>query len=121
LFYEFGELILYLGLYIKKELFSSVPQPLGLPVLLNIFGMAFSVPLQIARMVIKPLFDPRVVITATVGIFLSPSRIVFGLAGFFTGRISAGLLPLTHPRVRDKEGSTIRTLLPFHLGFPLRR
>lgn len=120
MFYEFGELILYLGLYIKKELFSSVPQPLGVPVLLNISGMVFSVPLQIARMLIKPLFDPRVVIPATVGIFLSPSRIVFCFESFLTGRISTSLLPLTHPRVRDKEGSTIRTFLSFHLGFPLR-
>jgi len=107
-------------LYIKKEFFPSIPQPLGVPVLVNIFGMVLAVLLQVARMVIKPLFDPRVVILATVGIFLSPARIVFCFERFFTGRISAGLLPLTHPRVRSKEDSTIRTLLSFHLGLPLR-
>jgi len=43
LFCDFGELILYLGLYIKMKFFSSIPQPLGFPVLLGVLGVALPV------------------------------------------------------------------------------
>jgi hypothetical protein len=119
LFRDFGELILYLGLYIKMEPFSSIPQHLGFPVLLDVLGVALPVPLQITRVLLDPLFDPGVVVATAIGVFLPPPGIVLCFEGFFTGRIPAGLLPLSYFRVKDKGGSAIRTLFSFHLGLPL--
>jgi hypothetical protein len=119
LFCDFRELILYLGLYIKMELFSSIPQHLGFPVFLDVLGMALPVPLEVARMLIQPFFDSGVVRVAAVGIFLPPPEIILYFESFLASWISAGLLPRSHLRVGDKGALTIRTRLPFHLGLPL--
>ncbi len=81
--------------------------------------MALAEPLEVARMLIQPFFDSGVVLVAAVGIFLPPPKIILYFESFLASWISAGLLPLPHPRVGDKGGSTITTLLPFHLGLPL--
>jgi hypothetical protein len=116
---DFRDLILYLGLYIKTELFPSISQLLGFPILLDIFGVALPVTLQVMGVFIEPFFDSGVVLAAAIGIFLSPACIVFCFQGFFTDWLSTGLLSLSHPWVGDKRGPTITTLLLFHLGLPL--
>jgi hypothetical protein len=65
-------LILYFISYIKMELFSPIPEPLGLAILLNIVGVGLSVVLKIAWMLLEPEFDPRVIGVATIGMLLSP-------------------------------------------------
>lgn len=118
MFSNFGKLVFYSGLYIKMDFFPLVPLLLGLPVLLNVFGMIGSVLLQVAWMLIKPLLDPRVVVAPTVGIFLPPSRIVFCFEGFFTRRFSTDFLSLTSsPWGWNKKGVAIGTLPCRHLRF----
>jgi hypothetical protein len=116
---DFWDLILYLGLYINTELFSSVSESSGFPILLDIFGVVLPVTLQVMGVFIEPFFDSGVVLAAVIRIFLSPAGIVFCFQGFFTGWLSTGLLPLSHPWVGDKGGPTITTLLLFHPGLPL--
>jgi hypothetical protein len=116
---DFRDLILYLGLYIKMEFFSSISPPLGFPILLDIFGVALPVTLQIMGVFIEPFFDSGVVLAAAIGIFLSPAGIVFYFQGFFTGWLSTGLLPLSYSWVGNKGDPTITTLLLFHPGLPL--
>ena len=91
-----------------------------LPVLLYVWGMALAEPLEVARMLIQPFFDSGVVLVAAAGIFLPPAEIILCFESFLTSRLSAGLLPLLYPRVGDKGGPTITTLLSFHPGLPLR-
>ena len=69
-------LVLYFVSYIKMELFSPIPEPLGLTILLNIGGMGLSVALKVACMLLEPEFDPRVIGMATVGMLLSPAGTV---------------------------------------------
>jgi hypothetical protein len=92
LFCDFRELILYLGLYIKMDLFSSIAVLLGLAVFLDVFGVTLPILFQVVRVVAQPFFDARIIMLAAVGVFPSPTGIGFSFAGFFTGGISAGLL-----------------------------
>ena len=111
-------MVSYLGLYIKMKFLPSVPLPLSLPVLLNVFGVICSVLLQVVWMLIEPLFDPRVVVVPTVGILPPPSRIVFCFEGFFTRRFSTDLLSLTpSPWGWNKKSVAIGTLPCRHLRF----
>jgi hypothetical protein len=73
---DFRRLVLYFISYIKMEFLPPVPESLGLAILLNIGGMAFSVALEITRMILEPDFDPRVIGMATVGMLLSPAGTV---------------------------------------------
>ncbi|RPJ12037.1 MAG: hypothetical protein EHM36_00230 [Deltaproteobacteria bacterium] len=73
---DFRGLVLYLVSYIKMELFSPVPEPLGLAILLNIVGMGLSIALKVAGMFLEPEFYPRVIGVATVGMLLSPAGTV---------------------------------------------
>jgi hypothetical protein len=86
LFSNIGKLVFYLGLYIKMDFFPLIPLLLGLPVLLNVFGMIGSVLLQVVWMLIKPLFDPSVVFAPMVRIRSFPLSIVLSFEGFFTRR-----------------------------------
>jgi hypothetical protein len=116
LFSNFGKLAFYPGLYIKMGFFPFVPLLLGLPVLLNVFGMIGSVLLQVARMQIKPLFDPRVVVTPMVRILPSPSSISLCFKGFFTRRFFADFLIFTTaPWGWNKRGMAIGALPGCHL------
>jgi hypothetical protein len=63
-------------LYIKTELLTSIPNSLGLTVFLDIFRVALPVILQVPRILTKPFFDPRIVISMVGGILLPPSLIV---------------------------------------------
>jgi hypothetical protein len=116
---DFGELILYLGLYINIELFPSVSELSGFPIPLDIFRVRLAIMGKVIGVLIQPLFDAGVIVLAAIGILLCPARIVFGFQGFFTDWLSTGLLPLSHPWVGDKGGPTITTLLLFHPGLPL--
>ena len=55
------------------EFFSSIPESLGLAILLHIGWMSLSVALEVAWVFLEPEFDPRVIETATIGVLLSPS------------------------------------------------
>ena len=100
------------------ELFSSIPQTLGLAVLLPVGGMALPVASEVAWVVLKPEFDPRVLGAATIRMLSSPSRTVVSVQRPLAVGRPTGLLPLAHPRIGRKEPSTIRTPLPCHLGLP---
>jgi hypothetical protein len=54
------------------EFFSSIPESLGLTILLNIGGMGMSVALEVVWMLLEPEFDPRVIGMTIVGMLLSP-------------------------------------------------
>jgi hypothetical protein len=58
------------------ELFSSIPESLGLAVVVGVGRMSFSVAFEIAWMTIQPGFDPRVIGMATLRMLLSPSGTV---------------------------------------------
>ena len=118
MFSNFGKLLFYSGLYIKMGFLPFVPLLLGLPVLLNVFGMIGSVLLQVAWMLIEPFFDPRVVVVPTVGILPPPSDIVFCFEGFFTRRFSTDFLSLTpSPWGWNKKGVAIGAFPGRHLRF----
>ena len=72
-------LVLYFVSYIKMELFSPVPEPLGLAILLNIGGVALSVASEVTWMLLKPEFDPRVIGMTTIGMLLSPAGTVLSV------------------------------------------
>ncbi len=61
------------------ELFSPIPEPLGLAILLNIGGVGLSVVLEVAWMFLKPEFDPGVIGMAIIGMLLSPSGTVLSV------------------------------------------
>jgi len=61
------------------ELFSAIPEPLGLAILLNVGWMILSIALEIARILLKPEFDPRVIGMATTGMLLSPAGTVLSV------------------------------------------
>jgi hypothetical protein len=73
---DFGGLSFNLVSYIKMELFPSIPESLGLAVVVDVGRMSFSVALEITRMPIQPGLDPRVIGMATVGMRFSPSGAV---------------------------------------------
>lgn len=85
MFCDFRELILYLGLYINTELFSSVSEFSGFPIPLDIFRVGLPVMFQVIGVFIQPLFDPGVIVAAAIGILLSPAPIVLCFQGLFTG------------------------------------
>ena len=64
------------------ELFPSISEFLGLPILLDIFRMTLPVLRQVVRVLIQPFFDAGVIVLAAIGILPSPARIVLGFAGF---------------------------------------
>jgi len=76
---DFRRLVFNLVLYIKTELFPSIPESLGLAILLNIGGVVFSVALEVAWMLLEPEFDPRVIGMAIIGMLLSPSGTVLSV------------------------------------------
>jgi hypothetical protein len=76
---HFRGLVLYFVSYIKIELFSPIPEPLGLAILLNIGWMGLSIPLKVACMFLEPEFDPRVIGMTTVGMLLSPAGTVLSV------------------------------------------
>ncbi len=61
------------------ELFSPIPESLGLAILLNIGWMGLSVALEVAWMLLEPEFDPRVIGMATTGMLLSPPGTVLSV------------------------------------------
>jgi len=61
------------------ELFSPVPKPLVLAILLNVGWMGLSVALEVARMLLEPELDPRVIGMATVGMLPSPAGTVLSV------------------------------------------
>jgi hypothetical protein len=61
------------------EFFSSIPEPLGLAILLDIGRMSLSVTLEVAWVFLEPEFDTRVIETATIGVLLSPSGTVLSV------------------------------------------
>jgi len=76
---DFRRLFFNLVLYIKTKLFPSIPESLGLAILLNIGGVVFSVALEVAWMLLEPEFDPRVIGMAIIGMLLSPSGTVLSV------------------------------------------
>ena len=76
---DFGGLFFDLILYIKMEFFSSIPESLGLAVLLHIGRMSLSVALEVAWVFWEPEFDARVIETATIGVLLSPSGTILSV------------------------------------------
>jgi hypothetical protein len=89
---DFGHLILYLGLYIDTDLFLTVSEPSGFPVSLDILRVVLPIALQVMGMMGEPFFHAGVVVPVVVRIIPSPAGIVFGLACFFTGGLSASFL-----------------------------
>jgi hypothetical protein len=69
---DFKRLFFNLVLYIKMELFSPIPESLGLTILLHIVRVGLSVALEVAWVFLEPEFDPRVIGIATIGMLLSP-------------------------------------------------
>jgi len=61
------------------ELFSPIPESLGLAILLNIDGVVFSVALEVAWMLLEPEFDPRVIGVAMIGMLLPPPGTVLSV------------------------------------------
>jgi hypothetical protein len=116
LFCDFRELILYLGLYIKMDHFSSIAVLLALAVLLDVFGVTLPVLLQVVRMLAQPFFHSGIIILAAVGVFPSPAGIVLGLEGFFTGGRSAGFLAAAHAGLGAEGSLTVRAFSLFHPG-----
>jgi hypothetical protein len=120
LFCDFRELILYLGLYIKMDLFSSIAVLLGLAVFLDVFGVTLPVLLQVVRTLAQPFFHPGIIVLAAVGVFLSPTGIGLGFTGFLTGGGSAGLLAATYTGMRVEGTLAVGAISLFHPG-PLSR
>jgi hypothetical protein len=116
LFCDFRELILYVGLYIKMDLFSSIAVLLGLAVFLDVSGVTLPVLLQVVRVLAQPFFDARIIMLAAVGVFPSPAGIGFSFAGFFTGGRSAALLVAAHTGVGAEGSLAVRTFSLFHPG-----
>jgi hypothetical protein len=58
------------------ELFSPIPESLGLTILLNIVFMGFSIALEVAQMLLEPEFDPRIIGMATIRMLFPPSGAV---------------------------------------------
>ena len=108
--------IVYRNLYINTKPLSSVSNSAGLTVLFHIFRVDLSVLFEVARMLIKPLFDPWVIIFEVVRIPFPPAGIDFHLMGFLAERISAGLLTFTYSWVGYKQSLTITAPFPFHPG-----
>jgi hypothetical protein len=75
-----------------------------------------SVLFEIAWMLIKPFFEPGVIVAGVVRVPFSPAGIVLRLVGFLAEMISTGLLPLTHPWVGNKQTFAITAPFPFHPG-----
>jgi hypothetical protein len=98
------------------ELFPPIPDSLGITVLFHIFRMGLSVMFEISGVLIKPLFEPGVIIAEIVRITSSPACIVFRLMGFFAVRIIASYLMVAYPWVGGKQFLTITAPLPFHPG-----
>jgi hypothetical protein len=117
---DFRELILYLGLYIKIDLFSSIPALLGLKVLADVFRVFLPVPLQVAGVLAQPCFDALIIVLAALGIPPSPAGVGVSLAGFLTGGGPAALLPFADSGVRAEGLIAVRASSPFHPG-PLSR
>jgi hypothetical protein len=78
--------------------------------------VGLSVLFEIAWMLIKPFFEPGVIVAAAVRIPFSPAGIVLCLVGFLAELISTSFLPLTHPWVGYKQTFAITASFPFHPG-----
>jgi len=76
---NFRRLVFNLVSYIKMELFSPIPESLGLAILLNIGWMGLSIALEVACMLLEPEFDPRVIGMAMIGMLLSPPGTVLSV------------------------------------------
>jgi hypothetical protein len=113
---DFRELIIYLGLYAKMDLFSSITVLLGLAVLLDVFGVSLPVLFQVTGVLGQPFFDALIIILAAVGILPSPVGIGLNFAGFFTGGRSAGLLSAAHAGVGAEGTFAVGAFSFFHPG-----
>jgi hypothetical protein len=116
---DFGWLSFDLVLYIKMEFFPSIPEPLGLAVLLHIGRMSFSVVLEVGWVFLEPEFDAGVIETATIGVLLSPSGTVLSVQRLLAGRMATGFAPLPDSGIEGKKSLAIRTPFRSHPGFPL--
>ena len=115
---DIRELLSYSGLYIKTGSFPSIPPPLSLAIVLDIFWVIGSVLLQVPGMLIEPLLDPSVVVETTGRIRPSPAGVVLCFEGFLTRDFSADLLPLpSAPGRRNKKGVAVGTFPGCHLLF----
>jgi len=101
------------------EFFSSIPESLGLAILLDIGRMSLSVALEIAGVFLEPEFDAGVIETATIRMLLSPSGTVLSVQRLLAGRLATGLPPLPYSRIEGKKPLAIRTPFRSHPGFPL--
>jgi hypothetical protein len=100
------------------DFFPLVPLLLGLPVLLNVFGMIGPILLQVAWMLIKPLLDSKVLVAQMLAIVPSPSRIVFCFEGFFARRVLTDFLIFTPaPWGWNKKRVAVEALSVHHLPF----
>jgi hypothetical protein len=111
---------LYLGLYIKMDLFTSISVFLGLAILLDVFGMTLPVLRQVVGVLAQPFFDAGVIVLTTIGIVPSPTPIDLSFASFLAEGFSAGLLPIADFGVGAEGSFAVGTRWPFHPG-PLSR
>jgi hypothetical protein len=115
---DFGGLFFNLISYINREPFSPIFESFSFPVLLSIFRMGLSIALEVAWMLLKPEFDPRVIGMAMIRMLLSPPGTVLSVQRLLAGGRPTGLPPLPYPWIDCKELLAIRTLFRLHLGFP---
>jgi hypothetical protein len=58
------------------KLLSSVTHPLSFTVLFHIFRMASTVAFKVSRILLKPIFEPRIALAIVVRVSLTPLPVV---------------------------------------------